>query len=228
MPSNPVKERPILMSGPMTKATIEDLKTNTRRTRGLDTINFDKTANKTSAHMWKYTGVGSDGLNHVFEYADGISNEVIKCPYGKVGDRLWVRERQKVIDIDSELILPGKWAYRKIRVQYLADGAKSTWIDYPERLKGVPVIGKCLSYGGFRESSRINLEITGIRVERLQDITYKDMISEGWPDNHKYSRFTIEGRVNQWFQELWESINGSGSWDVNPWVWVVVFRRITS
>lgn len=73
-----------------------------------------------------------------------------------------------------------------------------------------------------RWASRINLEITGVRVERLQEISVSDAIAEGYDGS-------IQSPVDpsiKWYSDLWESINGSGSWDTNPWVWVVNFRRI--
>ena len=224
-----IKDRPILMSGPMVCATLRDTepKTNTRRTRGLDAINK-------SPDSWKHCGQLADGT---WMFTDKVPFEQwknafpksylegggIKCPYGKPGDRLWIRERLRVIDEDWELnLLTGKET-RKIRVEYLADGIKSRWIDYPERLKGEPIIGKCLSYGGYRESSRINLEITAIRVERLQDISPSDCHAEGIPpETEEFNGLDIQDA----FSNLWESINGPGSWDKNDWVWVVSYKRV--
>jgi hypothetical protein len=73
----------------------------------------------------------------------------------------------------------------------------------------------------FRWASRITLEITGVRVERLQDISEADAIAEGCQCSGVPASLTNRGA----FAKLWESINGTGSWDANPWVWVVEFRR---
>ena len=70
-----------------------------------------------------------------------------------------------------------------------------------------------------RWASRITLEITGIRVERLNEISNLDCFAEGLPSD------TTKGN-RTWFADLWESINGAGSWGVNPWVWVVEFRKL--
>ncbi len=79
-----------------------------------------------------------------------------------------------------------------------------------------------------RWASRITLEITSVRVERLQEISEADAQAEGWtrrpevstdPQVHKEA-------ARDWFMDLWESINGPGSWDANPWVWVIEFRRL--
>ena len=71
-----------------------------------------------------------------------------------------------------------------------------------------------------RWASRINLEITNVRVERLNDITDADVASEG------ASRYSPDPLCVDDFRQLWESINGAGSWQQNPWVWVVEFKRI--
>jgi hypothetical protein len=75
----------------------------------------------------------------------------------------------------------------------------------------------------FRWASRITLEITDVRIERLNDITDADAEAEGWPG------FTDDNGLDSmaWYSELWESINGAGSWNANPFVWVLGFRRIS-
>lgn len=79
-----------------------------------------------------------------------------------------------------------------------------------------------------RWASRILLEITAVRVERLQDISEADCAKEGAP--FSYCGFAPEDAPDWrgWYRELWESINGAGSWTQNPWVWVVEFRRVLS
>jgi hypothetical protein len=72
-----------------------------------------------------------------------------------------------------------------------------------------------------RWASRITLEIEAVRVERLQDISDHDAICEGIPD---YPDFSLDSPVHD-YSALWESINGRGSWDRNPWVWVIQFKR---
>ena len=74
-----------------------------------------------------------------------------------------------------------------------------------------------------RIASRITLEITGVRVERLQDITANEALAEGTPDLR-----TIENGwdMKRCFQELWQSINGADSWASNPWVWVIEFKKV--
>ncbi len=121
-------------------------------------------------------------------------NSRYKCPYGKPGDRLWVRETW-CPDVEP-------YTFR-----YKADG------DEPlERWRPSIHIP--------RWASRITLEVVSVRVERLQNISEDDALAEG---------ITLVERgtspVDQ-FNKLWESINGPGSWEANPWVWVVEFKRI--
>ena len=120
-------------------------------------------------------------------------------PYGKVGDQLWVRETHAVCDEG---------------ISYAADG-KLNFLRYRP------------SIHMFRRYSRIQLEITGIRVERLNDISTEEIKAEGvvqrFPNvNDKFTPDILKGQ----FMDLWQSINGDGSWNENPWVWVVEFKQI--
>ncbi|MDO9596701.1 MAG: hypothetical protein Q7J47_03175 [Azoarcus sp.] len=135
--------------------------------------------------------------------------------YGQPGERLWVREAyrtEKAYDRIKPSLLPVADTGRTLAVPFWYDA------DLGGRLGGLPGLqpGKCRP-GMFmpRAASRILLEITAIRVERLQDISHADAMAEGvaWDDAvHDYST-------------LWEQINGRGSWAANPWVWVIEFRR---
>lgn len=192
-----MKERPIPFIGPMVRAIREDRKTMTRR--------VVKGANP-------YTKSGLLTL---------IAMGSIKCPYGKVGDRLYVRESARVINV--------RGGSREIDIVYQADGTFKT-VRYPERLAPAPK-GKLLANGTYREASRITLEITNVRVERLQDISNEDARDEGieaffggWKNYTDPNVVCQTAKAS--FRTLWESINGTGSWNANPWVWVVEFRRI--
>ncbi|MBI7277659.1 hypothetical protein JEU36_30245 [Pseudomonas aeruginosa] len=125
------------------------------------------------------------------------------CPYGLPGDRLWVRET---------------YADAGCRLTYRADTDDGAHCKVK---KWTPAIHM------FRKDSRILLEITAVRVERLQDITEDQAIAEGI-DTHPMG-FYGNGCITAGgaFLELWESINGDGSWAANPWVWVIEFRRVT-
>lgn len=188
-----MKERPILFSGPMVQAILTGHKIQTRRV-----VKFPL---KLKAH-----GVAITSLN------DGDSEEVNEfCPYGRPGDRLWVKETF-CVDEDSE----GKTAYR-------ADG----WIETPsDDGKWKPSIFMP------RHRSRITLDIRGVRVERLQSITEWHAQCEGvrtintteLQSDGTLKPITISARRN--FEDLWWRINGPMSWSQNPWVWVITFRRL--
>lgn len=206
-----MKERPIPFSGEMVRAILEGRKTQTRR------VIKPQPVEKQYPHRWTVqvsptTVVACGDPETALNY--------VACPHGVPGDRLWVRERQRVTEVDC--------IDARIRVHYEADGVESGWIDYPSRLKGEPVVGKCLSYGGFRESSRLLLEVKSVRVERLQDISEEDAAKEGINDDLAMMTDGLPGPYVLAFECLWDSLNekrGYG-WDVNPWVWVVGFQRV--
>ncbi|WP_339542572.1 hypothetical protein [Pseudomonas sp. JAI120] len=141
------------------------------------------------------------------------------CPYGVPGQRLWVRETWARVGNDD----PG----------YLTFGATYPSCLPPE-LENIPPASQIRwkpSIHMFRRDSRILLEITDVRVERLQDITYEQAAAEG----------VHRGPLREWcasdeggachkypvpaFRDLWQSVGGN--WDANPWVWVVEFKRVT-
>jgi hypothetical protein len=133
------------------------------------------------------------------------------CPYGNLGDRLWVRET---------------FSYEENgpRIWYWADGNIAAFnCERPRPIK--PSIHMP------RWASRITLEITGVRVERLQDISYDDAIAEGCEQrttciNPGKGVYSHVNEPQDDFSRLWKSINGAESWDANPWVWVIEFKRV--
>lgn len=135
--------------------------------------------------------------------------EWISCPYGAPGDRLWVRETFATPRRNKSVV----W-YRAGHF-----GVEPKWtpsIHMP------------------RWASRITLEVTGVRVERLQAITQADARTEGVVDTSGVWELggplldTDRAGPRGAFEALWESINGAGSWAANPWVWVVEFKRVTN
>jgi hypothetical protein len=133
-----------------------------------------------------------------------------QCPYGQPGDRLWVRETWRQ-------------AYPKTNfshgVVYRADKERALGMDeYSDRHRWKPSIFMP------RWASRILLGITAVRVERLQDISDEDALAEGC---YPTKTGIYPGAPRAAYRELWDSINGAGSWDANPWVWVVEFNRVT-
>ena len=147
------------------------------------------------------------------------------CPFGKPGDRLWVRETwgmsfEDIVPTGRQFVSGGTWGSparpnRKPCVVFRADG------DMPDDSPGETATW-CPSIHMPRWVSRITLEIVSVRVERLRDIKNEDCWKEGMCD-----ATNPELKANRkWFSELWESINGHGSWDLNPWVWVVEFKEV--
>lgn len=138
----------------------------------------------------------------------------VKCPYGDIGDRLWIREDFIFFDINQKT--------NKCRIKYNCGTIESRkfYVDKNLKNKKVPYIHMP------RWASRITLEITDIRVERLQDISDQDALAEGCtgknmpPDDlHNCSPYSE-------FMSRCQSINGEDSWQENPWVWVIEFKRI--
>lgn len=202
-----MKERPILFSGPMVRALLAGTKTQTRRVVKPQPTHFNPAG---VPRLAKPVG----------------SSKVIQCPYGQHGDRLWVRETWQTFE-------RGYNVYKAIPTRRPSD---SCVLYAADDVDGD--LGWRPSIHMPRWASRITLEITSVRVERLQDISEADAIAEGIErkeDGIGWKRGPISGDVPNTatrtgfpglaYQSLWEQINGPGSWDANPWVWVIEFRR---
>jgi len=231
-----VKERPILFSGPMVRAILDGCKTQTRRV--LKPQPTEKPDGR-----WSWIASSSErGEQGKFQYSwpdpDGNAFTIrgreqavrVRCPYGSVGDRLWVRETC--------------WS-DACSVYYTADNSCQSYsIENPiaeERLLKLHhyaggVGDKVPSIHMPRWASRITLEITGVRVERLNAISEEDAKTEGIHnfggglglfgyDPEGTPGPMVGGSAVEAFALLWESINGPGSWSANPWVWVIKFKR---
>ncbi len=169
-----MKQHPILFSELMVQAILDGRKTMTRRVMKVQPEAF----------------------------CGGVMRPLLTtCPYGWIGDHLWVRET---------------WAYDEPQVIYRC-GYNG---DKPPSGKWKPSIfmPRC--------ASRITLEITGVRVERLQDITEEDAVKEGFETTA--SSFNCSGLfAREHFMNLWDFINGKKyPWSANPWVWVIEYKRI--
>jgi hypothetical protein len=215
-----MKEHPILFSSPMVKAIIEGRKTQTRRVIKPQPYGV--------LGKVRLRGKGVRGF---------FSDLAEFCPYGAPGDRLWVRETfcHKVDQITAKISETEFW-YRATNPEVIkvdGDGAWEFRKDGNESSPWKPSIHMP------RKASRITLEIIGVRVQRLQEITEEDARAEGvtptigqincerlWsecrPDLPKITA------VQQAFSELWDSINAKRGfgWDSNPWVWCLTFKRI--
>jgi hypothetical protein len=209
-----MKERPILFSAPMVRAILAGTKTQTRR------VVKPQPDNDPAKHhpIEPYTN-GRGNWNWVLAATGHGTGDPFPCPYGQPGDQLWVREAWST-HACFDAIPPRDLTTRSIA--YAADGPIKT--------------GK-LRPGMFmpRWASRITLEVTGVRVERLQDISEADARAEGAqaadPCDHARRSCADIGcggpqDYRGGYRTLWEQINGAGSWAANPWVWVVSFRVI--
>ena len=196
-----MKERPILFSAPMVRAILAGTKTQTRR-------------------AVKSTGMYAiDASIHGEEVARReLAALATRCPYGQAGDQLWVREAfsgPHCMDASDgcKAVPPSKWGDCS-RIWYWADGnpTEGDWTR-PRPSIHMP-----------RWASRILLEITAVRVERLQDISETDAEAEGIQEIVD-AGVDHDGTPRDAYRALWEQINGADSWSANPWVWVVEFKR---
>ena len=190
-----VKERPILFSGPMVRAILEGRKTQTRRVAKLT------------------AGANVRLGGRQWHPADPEAR--LACPYGKPGDRLWVRESFSWENIEPEITDP------PAELWYWADGNPDS--GYAEFTRPKPSIFMP------RWASRITLEVTGVRVERVQEITPGDACKEGVFEGGRYRTEEPLPYPVATFKALWDSINAERGfgWDVNPWVWVIEFRVVS-
>jgi hypothetical protein len=257
-------EKPILFSGPMVRAILSGQKTVTRRlVKGGQIPTEDKTI---PADGPRWSAIGQRHIRYGYcvfgqteaECATELGSHGV-CPYGKPGDRLWVRESTEADYQTHDAVVLSRYSADKTPVTYWDDDdgepvqAVAHW-NYPR--DGRPSIHMT------RAQCRIVLEITAVRVERLQDISEEQAVAEGcfftdygrvcghggngWkevgdcraPEQHHpqrngwmWDKTTSHeqclGTARWAFGNLWENVNGAESWDANPWVWVVEFKRVT-
>lgn len=244
-----VKERPILFSGQMVLPVLAGLKTQTRRAIRVQPGAVAPKEHSEKPGCW-ITYMSNDKSDPGYQRLDNTIAP-IRCPYGQTGDRLWVREAWKTgakLDaLDAKGIaakcLDAGYESPGAPLLYLADGGVRIWGDNDK--------GDFGDWGRYRHArfmprwaSRITLEVTEVRVQRLQDITEEDCIAEGarwqweglwWtpggtaltdernPTFHNSPK--LDG-PRAAFGMLWESINGIGSWNENPWVWCLSFSKV--
>lgn len=196
-----MKERGMIFNGEMVRAILDGRKTQTRRPIKWKQTRFTEIGEREDGSKWPW----SEDAEHAFDFWH-------PCPFGSVGDRIWVRETWARYNIDQN------WhdiAYRA-----------TTPADWPEEGRWRPSIHMP------RWACRITLEITDVRVERLNAISQEDAQAEGmeltgWRPT--YSDPDSGGEVMtpyDNFAELWLSIYGEENWLANPWVWVIEFKRV--
>ncbi|HBK4618642.1 TPA: hypothetical protein LLS58_003891 [Klebsiella michiganensis] len=195
-------ERGMIFNAEMVRAILDGRKTQTRRPIKWKQTRFTEIGEREDGSKWPW----SEDAEHACDFWH-------PCPFGAVGDRIWVRET---------------WNKYGGLLTYRAD---HDWIDDMRKetvctAKWVPSIHMP------RWASRILLEITDVRVERLNSISQEDAQAEGleltgWRPT--YSDPDSGGEVMtpyDNFAELWSSIYGDESWQANPWVWVIEFKRV--
>ena len=240
-----MKERPILFSAPMVRALLAGTKTQTRRMvkpqPALETIEILDMAStgwvwhpRKPEFRWNNPCSEADLCRSMSEWRGPES-------YAHPGDRLWVRETWAPFDallLGSEKEEPQAIGYRASEEALLHD--HEIYGGTPTRLDTFGIAWDRVTWKPSifmpRWASRIPLEVTGVRVERLHDISEGDAIAEGISrtcEAHGCSRLCgcascTEGgceRATWAYANLWREINGAESWDANPWVWVIEFRR---
>lgn len=219
-----MSERGIIFSGPMVRAILSGSKTVTRRlVKPQPLVKPEYTGphcNEFGVWFWTaypdrpgYAFATQDRLCNLRGNDDRVSGKTIQP-----GDRLWVRETLNIVDHEPE--------HLGACVQYAADEQIRGWthddpgvrLDWPKR-KVVPSIHMP------KWAARIWLEVVSVRPERLHEITEEDAIAEGM--EKPVDSFPRGPRfMANVFRGVWEHLHGPGSWDANPWVWVIKFKRV--
>lgn len=219
-------DRPILFSAPMVRALLEGHKTQTRRIVRPQPY-FDP-----MREHWQWDGAhGHASWSGDRPQAAALLGLREHCPYGRPGDRLWVRETWGLHAYGDETEwLRGPVADAGV-LQSWCPAYRADWDAHPEGCYWRSPVTMP------RWASRITLEVTGVRVERLQDISEEDARAEGVePFDTGWHDYTPErpgeptgacfAEARDSFASLWCSIHGPDSWAANPWVWVIEFRRL--
>ncbi|MBV0366533.1 ASCH domain-containing protein [Klebsiella quasipneumoniae] len=199
-----MKERGMIFNAEMVRALLDGRKTQTRRIIKDCTVGSDQIS--------KFIQIEKKFIGCYPEDVPELIREC--CPYGVPGDRIWVREA-----FASGLSTKSTLAYRAThKREDLEDGFYDT-------IKWTPSIHMP------RWASRILLEITGVRVERLNAISQADAIAEGAPPSHPSidcvsQEYGFPDFSRSWFGQTWQHIYGEESWKANPWVWVIEFKRV--
>ncbi len=215
-----LKETPLLFKTEMILALLGGTKTQTRR---LMKPQPDST--------WPHSD-GGEPYWHIGGCRLSTSSNPLVCPFGKPGDRIWAKETHQLVrptivcggSVSAVELWPGRMPKAhpgQDWMMWTAAGSDETSLPIRDRLvkKWRPSIFMP------RWASRISLEITEVRAQRLQDITPDEASAEGiaYPDHVDVRRVERCPLVDG-YAALWDSINGKGAWDLNPWVWCLSFK----
>ncbi|AYW90242.1 hypothetical protein EGX47_02065 [Yersinia pseudotuberculosis] len=206
-----MNEKPILFNAEMVNAILSGRKTQTRRIMKVQ----PEPSKSRSGDYW-FPCNKMQSMVHVSDLLPGNpympdAHEFFStcCPLGGIGDQLWVREA-----FAAGLCTESTLAYRAThKTEDLEEG-------WGETIKWTPSIHMP------RWASRIDLLITGVRVERLKDISDVDAAAEGCAYGKGNGEIDLAVRPENHFPTLWASIYGAESWQANPWVWVIDFERM--
>lgn len=229
-------ERPILMSGPMVRAVLEGRKSQTRRLVKPQPPRDCKSV---------YAPFAKDPNNWQGVCADDLIGWYGRCPYGVPGDRLWVREKHYRM---GKWVRSGTTKAGRPRWRFKADGNGLLYVAQVEDTTAPIVLPKKRTERGWhkrpsifmpRWACRLVLEVTAVRVERLQDISEGDSKAEGCAVGdvvtHKGTMGPFDAELTKGadtareaYRALWNSLNAKRApWASNPWVWCISFRRVT-
>jgi hypothetical protein len=234
-----IKERPMLFSAPMVRAILDGSKTQTRRivkhkgelppewatfAQPMSNLRKDGSWSPGNVFRWSEEQTQGQPLKSLRRWPGNGPDLVydwyaIPCPYGKPGDHLWVREAWAETRPVGSPLPATMFVYREADNRTDYGGPWKPSIHMP------------------RKASRILLEVVSVRVERLQDIAEVDALAEGidrerMVEGQDSFDIIADGNMTgrptpiSCYRELWESINGAGSWSANLWVWVIDFKRI--
>ncbi|MDR4572127.1 hypothetical protein PAG49_06225 [Klebsiella pneumoniae] len=207
-----ITERGMIFNAEMVRAILDGRKTQTRRPIKWKQTRFTEIGEREDGSKWPW----SEDAEHAFDFWH-------PCPFGSVGDRIWVRETFQGPLFDFDLMdsyCKDSTPFEKSEFcVYKADG-----VPAPEFYDADDELHCCWrpSIHMPRWASRILLEITGVRVERLKNISDRDALREGCSTADMKSGDCVADV----FARLWASIYGDESWNSNPWVWVIEFKRI--
>lgn len=228
----------MIFNGEMVRAILDGRKTQTRRV-----MKTQPEPSKTREGDYWFPSKKLECMVHVSDIVPGNSPiadchlffQEHCCPFGAAGDRIWVREAWRVArkhnstrpaDLPFDKGLSIAYASGGIMCRDEVDGP---YVSHPEQdLWSADWMGKGRpSIHMPRQASRILLEITDVRVERLNGMSEEDARAEGCNGGHdSIPGYMYSATPHEHFHHLWASIYGEESWLGNPWVWVIEFKRI--
>lgn len=236
-----VKSRPILFSAPMVRALLSGAKTQTRRVvkpmpgRQSEWLTAAYLDIVPSGRIAEVDGEAGWAMQH----PRGGPGGWVRCPYGKPGDTLWVRETWQAwnctnVEYDEWEAITTERRHGVDLAEWVATNGKPDSIEYRATSDSTGPWTPSIHMP--RWASRLTLEVTGVRVERLQSITEEDAKAEGVePTGERWRDYLSDdvtppvsfSRASNSFWSLWGAINGADSWAANPWVWVLSFKVVT-